>query len=144
MASAEAGVRAGVAAFLGVVLLGVLPGIALAVGLSILAVFRRLWSPYRTLLGDIPDVPGYHDIQMYPDAVQLPGLIIYRFDAPLIFANASTFREEIRDFARADPKPRWILIAAEPMTDIDTTAADVLAELDREFEAAALNLFSPS
>ena len=129
-----------IAAFLGVVLLGVLPGIALAVGLSILAVFTRLWSPYRTLLGDIPDVPGYHDIEMYPDAVQLPGLVIYRFDAPLIFANASTFREEIRDFARGEPKPRWILIAAEPMTDIDTTAADMLAELDRELEVAGIEL----
>ena len=127
-------------AFLGVVFLGVLPGIALAVGLSILVVFRRLWSPYRTVLGDIPDVPGYHDVDMYPDAVQLPGLVIYRFDAPLIFANASTFREEIRDYANAEPKPTWIIVAAEPMTDIDTTAADMLAELDRELEADSIAL----
>jgi len=129
-----------VAAFLGVVLLGVLPGIALAVLLSILAVFQRLWSPYRTLLGDVPNVPGYHDISMYPDAVQLPGLVIYRFDAPLIFANAPTFNEEIRDFARASPKPSWIIVAAEPMTDIDTTAADMLAELDEDMRAAGIEL----
>lgn len=129
-----------VAAFLGVVLLGVLPGIALAVLLSILAVFQRLWNPYRTLLGDVPNVPGYHDVSMYPDAVQLPGLVIYRFDAPLIFANASTFNEEIRNFARASPKPNWIIVAAEPMTDIDTTAADMLAELDDEMRAAGIEL----
>jgi len=127
-------------AFLGVVLLGVLPGIALAVGLSILLVFRRVWSPYRTRLGDIPNVPGFHDITMYDNAIEIPGLIIYRFDAPLIFANASTFREEVREFARSDPKPRWIVIAAEPMIGIDTTAADMLEELDDELEAAGIML----
>ena len=128
------------AAFLGVALLGVLPGIALAVILSILGVFRRAWDPYRTVLGDVPGVPGYHDVSMYPDAVQYPGLVIYRFDAPLIFANASTFREEVRHLARRDPKPRWILVAAEPMTDVDTTAADMLEELDNELEAAGIHL----
>src|SRR5262249_54442511 len=104
-----------IAAFLGVVLLGVLPGIGVAVGISILLVFRRVWSPYRTRLGDVPGVPGFHDISMYDNAQELPGLIIYRWDAPLIFANASTFREEVREFAHADPKPHWIVIAAEPI-----------------------------
>ena len=120
------------AAFLGVALLGVLAGILVAVALSILAVFQRVWNPYRTVLGDVPDVPGYHDVSQYTSAVQLPGLVIYRFDAPLIFANATTFRDEIRHFARAEPRPRWIIVAAEPMTDIDTTAADMLGELDEE------------
>ncbi len=129
-----------IAAFLGVVLLGVLPGIALAVGLSILLVFRRVWSPYRTLLGDVPGVPGFHDVSMYDNAIQMPGLIIYRFDAPLIFANASTFREEVRDLAHADPKPHWIVIAAEPMIGIDTTAADMLEALDDELEAQGIQL----
>jgi high affinity sulfate transporter 1 len=129
-----------VVAFLGVVLLGVLAGIAVAVGLSILLVFRRVWSPYRTLLGDVPGVPGFHDVSMYDNAVQIPGLVIYRFDAPLIFANASTFREEVREFAHATPKPRWIVIAAEPMIGIDTTAADMLEELDDELEAEGIQL----
>ena len=129
-----------VAAFLGVVLLGVLPGIAVAVGLSILAVFRRVWSPYRTQLGDVPGIPGYHDIQMYPDAVRMPGLTVYRFDAPLIFANASTFREEVRDLAFKDPRPHWIVIAAEPMIDIDTTAADMLTQLDDELNKEGIEL----
>lgn len=128
------------AAFLGVALLGVLPGIAIAVVLSILGVFLRTWDPYRTVLGDVPDIAGYHDITMYPNAVQLPGLSIYRFDAPLIFANAKAFRHDVRELARADPPPRWIIIAAEPMTDVDTTAADMLEALDLELEAAGINL----
>lgn len=119
-----------VAAFLGVALLGVLPGIAIAVALSVLNVFRRAWWPYNTVLGRVKDLEGYHDVRSYPYAEHLPGLVIYRFDAPLFFANAKTFRDEIRRLARTEPRPRWIVIAAEPMTDVDTTAADVLQELD--------------
>jgi MFS superfamily sulfate permease-like transporter len=77
---------------------------------------------------------------MYDNAIEIPGLIIYRFDAPLIFANASTFRQEVREFARADPKPHWIVIAAEPMIGIDTTAADMLEALDDELEAQGIEL----
>ncbi len=128
------------AAFLGVALFGVLPGIAIAVTLSILAVFVRVWNPYRTRLGDVPDVAGYHDVTMYPEAIELPGLVIYRFDGPLIFANAKTFRTEVRAFAYADPPPRWIIVAAEPMTDVDTTAADMLDDLDRELAAIGIRL----
>lgn len=128
------------AAFAGVALLGVLQGIAVAVVLSILSVFLRAWNPYRTRLGDVDGLPGYHDIRMYPKAEQLPGLVIYRFDGPLIFANAKTFRGEIRAIAHADPPPLWIIVAAEPMTDVDTTAADMLEELDGELEAAGINL----
>ncbi len=127
-------------AFLGVALLGVLPGIGIAVGLSILWVFRQAWSPYRTVLGDVPDVPGYHDMRMYPNSEQIPGLVIYRFDAPLIFANAGLFKAEIRHIARSDPPPSWIIVAAEPITSLDTTAADMLEELDRELEATGINL----
>lgn len=128
------------AAFLGVALFGVLPGIGIAVGLSILWVFRQAWDPYRTVLGDVPKVPGYHDIRMYPDAEQIPGLVIYRFDGPLIFANANIFRDEIRHLAHADPAPRWIIVAAEPITTVDTTAADMLEGLDGELEAKGINL----
>jgi high affinity sulfate transporter 1 len=129
-----------VAAFLGVALLGVLPGIAIAVGLSILNVFRRSWWPYDTMLGRVEGLAGYHDIHSYPDAAQLPGLVIYRFDAPLIFANAKTFRDEVKRFAAADPAPRWIVIAAEPVTDVDTTASDVLEDLDEELNARGISL----
>ncbi|HEY3728505.1 MAG TPA: sulfate permease [Solirubrobacteraceae bacterium] len=129
-----------VTAFLGVALLGVLAGIAVAVALSILNVFRRAWWPYQTTLGRVPGMPGHHDRQMYPDAEQLPGLVIFRFDAPLFFANARTFREQVRRLAAAKPRPRWIVIAAEPITDVDTTAADILAELDNELNAAGTSL----
>ena len=129
-----------IAAFLGVVLLGVLPGIAIAVGLSILNVFRRAWWPYETRLGRVEGVEGYHDVRSYPQAQQLPGLVIYRFDAPLFFANAKTFRDEVRRLARSDPPPTWIVIAAEPVTDIDTTASDVLEELDDALNAEGISL----
>ncbi|MGY1779973.1 SulP family inorganic anion transporter [Geodermatophilus sp. SYSU D01036] len=118
-------------AFAGVALLGVLPGIAVAVGLSILNVFRRAWHPYETELRRVAGLPGYHDVHSYPDAGRLPGLVIYRFDAPLFFANAKTFRDEVTALARSEPAPRWVVVAAEPITDVDTTAADVLFELDR-------------
>jgi MFS superfamily sulfate permease-like transporter len=129
-----------IAAFLGVVLLGVLPGIAIAVGLSILNVFRRAWRPYETVLGRVEGIEGYHDRRSYPAASQLPGLVIYRFDAPLFFANAKTFRDEVLRLARADPAPAWILIAAEPVTDVDTTASDVLEELDETLNGRGISL----
>src|SRR5215472_12268607 len=129
-----------ISAFLGVVLLGVLPGIAIAVGLSILNVFSRSWWPYDTVLGRVEGLAGYHDIHSYPDARQLPGLVIYRFDAPLFFANAKTFRDEVKRFAAAEPAPRWIVIAAEPVTDVDTTAADVLEELDEALNDQGISL----
>jgi MFS superfamily sulfate permease-like transporter len=129
-----------IAAFLGVALLGVLPGIAIAVALSILNVFRRAWRPYDTVLGRVDGLQGYHDIHSYPQARHLPGLVIYRFDAPLFFANAKTFRDEVRRLARADPPPLWIVIAAEPMTDVDTTASDILEDLDEALNAQGISL----
>jgi high affinity sulfate transporter 1 len=129
-----------VAAFAGVALLGVLPGIAVAVGLSILNVFRRAWWPYQTVLGNVPDVPGYHDVRSYPDAELLPGAVIFRFDAPLFFANARVFRQQVERLASAEPRPHWIIIASEPITDVDTTAADMLTELDRDLDAAGTRL----
>ncbi len=129
-----------ITAFLGVALLGVLEGIAVAVALSILNVFRRSWWPYETTLGRVPGMAGQHDRQLHPEAEQIPGLVIYRFDAQLFFANARTFREHIRRFAAADPPPKWILIAAEPITDVDTTAADMLADLDEELNAKGTSL----
>ena len=77
---------------------------------------------------------------MNPDAEELPGLVVFRFDAPLLFANARTFRDAIRALAAADPRPRWIVIAAEPITDVDTTAADMLGDLDEELNAAGTSL----
>jgi high affinity sulfate transporter 1 len=129
-----------VAAFLGVALLGVLPGIAVAVALSILNVFRRAWWPYQTILGRVEGVPGMHDVTSYPQADTLDGLVIFRFDAPLIFANARTFREEIQQLADGTPGLRWIVIASEPITDVDTTAADMLEDLDEMLTGRGISL----
>ena len=116
-------------AFLGVTLFGVLPGILLAVGLSVANVFRRAWRPYRAQLGRVEGLPGMHDLTVEPTATVLPGCPVYRFDAPLIFANAGTFRQEVTTLAAAATRPAWIVVAAEPMTDVDTTACDMLQEL---------------
>ena len=129
-----------IAAFLGVTLLGVLPGIAIAVGLSIGNVFRQLWWPYETSLGRVRGVSGYHDVKSYPEAEQLPGCTICRFDAPLFFANARAFREYVRRLARSEPQPRWIIVAAEPITDVDTTAADMLEDLDEALNSRGISL----
>jgi len=119
-----------IVALLGVALLGVLPGILVAVGLSILDAFRRTWWPHQAELGRVEGISGLHDTQSYADAELLPGLLVFRFDAPLIFANARTFGEAVREHAERRPDLRWVILAAEPITDIDTTAADMLEDLD--------------
>ncbi len=128
------------AAFLGVTLLGVLPGIVIAIVVSVGTVFARLWRPYTTTLGRAEGVPGLHDRTMYPDAAIVPGCTVYRFDAPLIFANAGTFRHDVLRLAAAEPKPQWIVVAAEPMTDVDTSAADMLEDLVLDLDEAGIEL----
>ena len=128
------------AAFLGVAFLGVLPGIAIAVGLSIMNVFRRAWRPHQAVLGRVDGIAGFHDSQFTPTTHHLPGLVIYRFDAPLFFANARTFRDQVRHLAMTQPRPQWIVVAAEPITDVDTTAADILEDLDLELNAKGISL----
>ena len=127
-------------AFLGVTLFGVLPGILLAVGLSVANVFRRAWRPYRAQLGRVEGLPGMHDLTVQPTAEVLPGCPVYRFDAPLIFANAGTFRQEVTDLAATATRPAWIVVAAEPMTDVDTTACDMLQDLVPALDAQGVKL----
>lgn len=128
-------------AFLSVAVLGVIPGIGLAVGVSILDFLRRAWRPHDAILGRAPGVKGYHDIARYPDARQVPGLVLFRWDAPLFFANADTFRGRVIDAVEAaEPQPRWVVVAAEPITDVDTTAAEMLLELDTELKARGVEL----
>ena len=128
------------AAFLGVALFGVLPGIAIAVAVSVADAFRRSWRPYQAVLGRVDGLPGYHDLRSYPEAQLLPGLVLFRFDAPLFFANARTFREQILALSNREVSPIWILVAAEPITDVDTTAADMLEELDALLNARGVSL----
>jgi len=130
-----------VACGLGVAFVGVLQGIVIAVTLSALYIFKRAWSPYTAILGQAPGIHGYHDIRRYPDAVQVPGLVIVRWSAPLFFANANEFRDRIRKAVMmSDTPPFWILVAAEPITDIDTTAGSMLADLDLELNASGIHL----
>jgi high affinity sulfate transporter 1 len=127
--------------FAGVAIFGVLWGIGIAIGLSVLAFLWRAWHPYDAVLGRADGVKGYHDLTRYPDARQIPGLVLYRFDAPLFFANASIFRERLFIAVRDSPLPvRMVVVAAEPITDLDSTAADVLAELDQELETQGIEL----
>ena len=128
------------AAFLGVALLGVLPGIGIAVILSILNVFRRAWWPDDTELGRIDGLHGYYDKRSHPEADTPAGLVVYRFSGPLFFANARVFRDQVLKLARSDPAPRWIVIAAEPISDVDTTAADMLEVLDEALNARGISL----
>jgi high affinity sulfate transporter 1 len=125
----------------GVILLGVLQGIVLAVILSIVQVFARAWRPYSAVLGAPDGVPGFHDISRYPEGRRIDGLLMIRWDAPLFYANATIFRTLIREqVARAEPPPIWVVVAAEPITDLDSTAADMLEELDLELNARGVHL----
>ncbi len=116
-----------IVSFLGVAVFGVLPGIGIAVGLSLLNFIRHAWRPHDAVLGRVAYYKGYHDVARHPDARQVPGLLLYRWDAPLFFANADLFRDRARAIVRrADPPARWLVVSAEPVTDIDTTAAEAL------------------
>ncbi len=127
--------------FLGVIWLGVIQGIFIAVALALLAFIWRAWRPYDAVLGQVAGVYGYHDIRRHPEAKQIPGLVLFRWDAPLFFANAELFREHLL-FAviNAPTSTRWVVVAAEPVTDIDTTAADMLSELDQLLKQADIEL----
>jgi high affinity sulfate transporter 1 len=126
---------------LGVAFIGVLQGIVIAVLVSVAYIFKRAWAPYSAVLGRLPGVAGYHDVGRYPDADPVPGLLILRWSAPLFFANANQFRARVRELVDSAARPpTWVLIAAEPITDIDTTAATMLADLDRELNASGIHL----
>jgi MFS superfamily sulfate permease-like transporter len=118
------------AAFLGVMFVGVLPGITIAVGLSMVAFVNQAWRPYRAELGRIPGVRGYHDLTRHANSMRLPGIVIVRFDAPLFFANGGIFDDFVRSAVDKSNDVHTVILAAEPITDIDTTAIDELVELD--------------
>ncbi|UGT62483.1 SulP family inorganic anion transporter [Nocardia asteroides] len=129
------------AALLGVALAGVLQGILVAIGLSFLAVVVRAWQPYRTELVRTPARPGFHDIERHPDGHRIPGLVLVRFDAPLFFANGEIFDSYVRSVAARAPTPaEWVVVAAEPITGLDTTAVDELVDLDRFLESRGIRL----
>lgn len=129
------------AAFGAVAVLGVIPGIGLAVALSLLDFIRRAWRPHDAVLGRAQGLKGYHDLARHPEAKQVPGLLLFRWDAPLFFANADAFRARVIAIVDAQAAPlRWVVVAAEPITDVDTTAAEMIAELDEELAARGVEL----
>lgn len=129
------------AAFGGVALLGVLRGIFVAIVLSLGDFVRRAWRPHDAVLGREDELKGYHDIDRHPNARLIPGLLLYRFDAPLFFANAGYFRRRVRRLvAEATHPVRWVVVAAEPITDIDTTAADTLRQVLEELRQQQVTL----
>jgi high affinity sulfate transporter 1 len=127
--------------FLGVALIGVIQGIFIAVGLALLGFIWRAWRPYDAVLGRVEGLKGYHDVTRYPEARRIPGLVLFRWDAPLFFANAEVFRDHILQAIAAAPTPtRWVVVAAEPVTDIDITAAEMLLALDNDLQQAGIEL----
>jgi MFS superfamily sulfate permease-like transporter len=127
--------------FVGVAVLGAIPGIGLAVAIAVIEFLWDGWRPHSAVLGRPNDVEGYHDITRYPEARQIPGLVLFRWDAPLFFANAELFKERVLDAVARSPSPvRWVVVAAEPVTSVDITAADALAELDETLHSAGTEL----
>jgi len=127
--------------FLGVAVFGAIPGIGLAVAVAVMAFLWNGWRPYSAVLGQPNSVEGYHDVTRYPDARQIPGLVLFRWDAPLFFANAELFRERVLNaVAKSSTPVRRVVVAAEPVTGIDITAADALAELDEALSSAGIEL----
>lgn len=129
------------AAFLGVLIVGVLEGIAVTIALSLLAFVNQSWRPYRAELGRVTGLRGYHDLSRYPEGERLPGVVIVRFDAPLFFANGGIFDDFVRSrVAAAGPDVQTVILAAEPITGIDTTAVDELVELDEYLASRGIRL----
>jgi len=119
-----------VATTVGVLVLGVLPGIGVAIALSILELLRRVARGHDGILGYPPGVPGMHDVDDYPDAVQVEGLVVYRYDSPLFFANAEDFRHRaLTAVEEADPPVAWLLLNMEANVEVDLTALDALEDL---------------
>lgn len=131
-----------VVCFLGVALLGVIQGIFIAIGLALLSFIWSAWRPYDAVLGHVDGLKSYHDISRHPEARRIPGLVLFRWDAPLFFANAETFYEHVLLAVANAPTPtKWVVVAAEPVTDVDITAADALAALDEALHQAGMDLF---
>jgi high affinity sulfate transporter 1 len=125
----------------GVTVFGAIEGIGLAIVIAIIEFLWDAWRPYSAVLGRADGVKGYHDIKRYPDARLIPGLVLFRWDAPLFFANAELFSDRVLDAVATSPTPvRWLVVAAEPVTSVDVTSADMLAELDDTLHAAGIEL----
>ena len=129
------------ACFAGVATFGAIPGIGIAVLLAVIEFLWDGWRPHYAVLGQVDGVRGFHDIQRHPEARLIPGLLLLRWDAPLFFANAEQFQQCVLQAITRSPTPvRRLVIAAEPVTSIDVTSADMLAELEQMLAEAGIEL----
>jgi high affinity sulfate transporter 1 len=126
-------------ATIGVITLGVLDGIVVAILLAVLMFFRRNWWPHGEVVGTVDGMDGWHSLAAFPEAQEPPGVVVYRWEAPLFFANARVFREQVRHLVR-ERDPSWVVVQCEAITDIDVTAADMLAQLDVELNASGVHV----
>jgi high affinity sulfate transporter 1 len=127
--------------FVGVAVLGAIPGIGLAIVVAVIEFLWDGWRPHFAVLGRVDGIRGYHDLKRYPHARLIPGLVLFRWDAPLFFANAELFQERVLEAVASSPTPvRRIIVAAEPVTSVDVTSADVLAELEQTLRASRIEL----
>lgn len=130
-----------VGCLLGVALLGAIPGIGLAIVVAVIEFLWDGWRPHSAVLGRVDGIKGYHDIARHPTARVVPGLVLFRWDAPLFFANAELFKQRVLDAVANSPTPvRWMVVGAEPITSVDVTSADVLEELDKALREAGIEL----
>ncbi len=123
----------------GVIFLGVLNGIIVAIVLAILLFFRRNWWPHGAVLGEVPELGGWHSTAEHPEAAESAGIVVFRWEAPLFFANSGQFRDQIRSLVR-ERDPQWIVLQCEAITDVDVTAAEVLKDLDEELNRRGVHL----
>ncbi|MFV3371803.1 SulP family inorganic anion transporter [Pseudomonas sp. NY15435] len=130
-----------ISCFAGVAVFGAIPGICIAVVISVIEFLWDGWRPHHAVLGRVDGVRGYHDVTRYPNARRIPGLVLLRWDAPLFFANAEQFQNQVLAALDESPTPvQRLVIAASPVTSIDVTSADMLAELDKVLEQRGVEL----
>jgi high affinity sulfate transporter 1 len=127
--------------FVGVAWLGAIPGIGIAIVVAVIEFLWDGWRPYATVLGRVDGLRGYHDVQRHPNARRVPGLVIFRWDAPLFFANAELFLERVLQAVADSPTPvQQVIVTAEPITSVDVTSADMLLELAGRLRASGIEL----
>jgi high affinity sulfate transporter 1 len=126
--------------FAGVAVFGAVQGIAIAIVIAVIEFLWDGWRPHSAVLGRVDQVRGYHDITRYPNARRIPGLVLFRWDAPLFFANAELFHRRVLEAIAASPtKVHRLIVSAEPVTSVDVTAADVLRDLVEELRADGID-----
>jgi high affinity sulfate transporter 1 len=123
----------------GVIFLGVLEGIVVAVVLSILLFFHRNWWPHGVVLGRVDGREGWHSDPGDEGFAEHPGVVVFRWEAPLFFANAGIFADQVRELVE-ERRPAWVVLQCEAVTDIDVTAAGMLERLDHELNAKGVHL----